>query len=101
MTNFKKEVIENSLVRPTMVMYTADWCGPCKTMKPMIHAMADQRDDIDVVMLDVQGEPAISAQYGIRAIPTFMMFRDGDPISHVKGMQTFAALTNWINSNIT
>ena len=71
---------------PVLVDFYADWCGPCKIMAPVLDEFAsDHTGEILVGKLDTDAAPAVSARYGIRGIPTLILFRDGSEVSRQTG----------------
>lgn len=84
--NFEAEVLQAQ--GPVMVDFYADWCGPCKMMAPLVERMAEKyADQIKIGKLNVEEAMEISDKYNVRNIPTFIFFKDGQPIStHVGGM---------------
>lgn len=74
--NFETEVLGSSQV--VMVDFTATWCGPCKALAPIIDRLADDyRDKVKVGKLDIDASPNIARKYGIRSVPTVMVFEGG------------------------
>ena len=73
--NFNEEVLESKV--PVMVDFWATWCGPCKTMAPIVEEIAEERTDIKVCKIDVDQEPELARQYRVMSIPTFLVFKDG------------------------
>lgn len=70
----------------TLVDFWAEWCAPCKALSPAIEALADEfGDKITVAKVDIDANPGIPGQYGIRGIPTVILFRDGDQIDMFVG----------------
>jgi thioredoxin 1 len=80
---FTTEVLESD--RPVLVDFTAAWCPPCRAMEPVLAELADERDDLRVVQLDVERDQAVAARYGVLAMPTFILFRDGAPLLRLTG----------------
>ena len=71
---------------PVLVDFYADWCGPCKIMAPVLDEFAsDHTGEILVGKLDTDAAPTVSARYGIRGIPTLILFRDGSEVSRQTG----------------
>lgn len=71
---------------PVLVDFHADWCGPCKVMAPTLDALArDRRGDVVVAKLDTDANPATASRFGIRAIPTLIVFRKGVEVARETG----------------
>ena len=82
--NFTEQVLES--VEPVLVDFYADWCGPCKTMAPVITELADEfAGQAKVAKLDVDKNPEVANHYGIRSIPTMMLFKGGEVLEMVQG----------------
>lgn len=74
--NFEKEVLGSEL--PVLVDFYADWCGPCKMMGPIVKALAEKYDGrIKVGKVNVDEQPALSQQFRVMSIPTFIIFKEG------------------------
>ena len=83
--NFESEVLEAEM--PVFVDFYADWCGPCKMMAPIVEELANEFDGrAKIAKLDVDANPKISATYGIRSIPTLVIFDAGRPVARVAGV---------------
>lgn len=83
-TDFDEEVLKAGL--PVLVEFTADWCGPCRQLAPVLSAVAEeQAGRLKVVQLDVDSNPEITARYGVLAMPTLMVFRAGEPVKSLVG----------------
>ena len=80
---FAAEVLESD--RPVLVDFTAAWCPPCRVMKPVLAELADDRDDLRVVQLDVDADQRTAAEYGVLSMPTFILFRDGREVQRLVG----------------
>ncbi len=74
--NFNEEVIKSD--KPVLVDFWASWCGPCRMVGPIIEEIANERDDIKVVKVNVDEEPELAAEYQIMSIPTLMVFKNGE-----------------------
>ncbi|MFE2022220.1 thioredoxin [Streptomyces sp. NPDC059499] len=83
-TTFDEEVLRADL--PVLVEFTADWCGPCRQLAPVLSAIAaEEADRIKVVQLDVDTNPGITSRYAVLSMPTLMVFRDGEPVKSMVG----------------
>ena len=71
--------------RPVVVDFWAAWCGPCRVMSPILEELAEERDDLRVVTVDVDANQQVAARYGVLSMPTFMVFRDGAPVGQIVG----------------
>ena len=71
--------------RPVLVDFTAAWCPPCRAMKPVLAELAAERDDLDIVEVDVDDSLEVAAAFGVLSMPTFMVFRDGAPVGQIVG----------------
>ncbi|MDX3318408.1 thioredoxin [Streptomyces sp. ME03-5684b] len=83
-TDFAAEVIGSEL--PVLVEFTADWCPPCRQMAPVLSALAEEEGDrFRVVQLNVDQNPATTNAYKVLSMPTFMVFRGGEPVKSMVG----------------
>lgn len=81
---FDAEVLGET--RPVLVEFTADWCGPCRQLAPVLGAIAEEeRERLRVVQIDVDRNPGTSTRYGVLSMPTLMVFRNGEPVKSMVG----------------
>ncbi|PBC61418.1 thioredoxin [Streptomyces sp. Tue6028] len=82
--DFEAEVIGADL--PVLVEFTADWCGPCRQLAPVLADIAfEESDRIKIVQLDVDRNPETTIAYGVLSMPTLMVFRGGEPVKSMVG----------------
>lgn len=98
--NFEAEVLKSN--KPVLVDFYADWCGPCKSLAPTIDEIANERaDEIKVVKIDVDADPEIAAKYGVRSMPTLVVFKEGTAVSGVSGALPKSDLNAFIDDALT
>ena len=82
-TTFQSEVLESET--PVLVDFWAPWCGPCRVVAPVLEEIASEREDLRVVKLNVDDNQQTAAQFGILAIPTMVLFRNGAEAKRIQG----------------
>lgn len=91
----------NSQKVPVVVDFGADWCGPCKQLDPILEEIADENTDkFKVFKINIDENPMVPQKFGVRGIPTIMLFKDGKLIDTKVGSLPKSALENWIESNL-
>lgn len=96
---FEDEVIKAGT--PVLVDFWADWCAPCKMIAPIVEQLADEYDgSVRFAKLDVDANPKTPMTYGIRGIPTLLIFDDGKPVGQVVGAVPKSALKKRIDEAI-
>jgi len=96
---FEDEVLKSSA--PVLVDYWAEWCGPCKMIAPILDEIANEyTGKIKVAKLNIDDNPQTPPKYGIRGIPTLMLFKDGNVEATKVGALSKSQLTAFIDSNI-
>ncbi len=94
-TTFGKEVLEQEKL--TIVKFGAEWCGPCKKLDPIIDEIAAENGDIKVTYVDIDGDGALAAEYGILSVPSTLFFKDGKVMSSIIGLVPKAKLQSAID----
>ncbi len=84
--SFEQEVLKSDT--PVLVDFWAEWCQPCKMVRPLVHELAEEyKGKIKVAEMDVDANPDVAGNFGIMSIPTVMIFKGGKPISSMIGVQ--------------
>jgi thioredoxin 1 len=98
--NFKSEVLDSQT--PVLVDFWAVWCGPCKMIAPIVEELAKEYDGkMKFGKLDVDSNPQTSMQYGIRSIPTLLIFKGGKVVDQIVGAMPKGNLVNKITPHMS
>ena len=97
--SFEEEVLQSK--RPVLIDYWAEWCGPCKTIAPVLDEIATEYSDrLKVVKLNIDDNPQTPPKYGIRGIPTLMIFKNGQVEATKVGAVSKAQLTAFLDDSL-
>jgi thioredoxin 1 len=98
-SDFEKEVLGSKT--PVLIDFWAEWCGPCQMLAPVLEELSkDMGSKIRIVKLNVDENPETPSKFGVRGIPTMMIFKDGQQITSKIGIHPKSALADWIDSSI-
>ena len=98
-SNFDQAVLQAKT--PVLVDFWATWCGPCRMVAPLVEELAEEYEGrVSFVKLDVDRNPKTASQYGIMSIPTLLIFKNGQPVSHIVGFRPKAELKRSLEATI-
>jgi len=98
-SSFEADVLNSE--KPALVDFWAEWCGPCKMIAPILEEAASEYvDKLSIVKLNVDESPSIAQKFGIRSIPTLMLFKDGAVQAQKLGAMSKSQLTEFLDTNL-
>jgi thioredoxin 1 len=96
--NFESEVIKNEET-PTLVDFWAPWCGPCRMVAPIVEELASEYEGrVKFVKVNTDENPAVSGRYGIRSIPTLLVFKNGEVKGQIVGFRPKSEMKNRLDA---
>ncbi len=99
--NFDQAVIQNSFHKPVLVDFWAEWCAPCKALMPMLQQIAESyQGELLLAKVDCDAEQDIVARFGIRSLPTVVLFKDGQPVDGFAGAQPESAVRAMLEPHV-
>ena len=96
--NFDTEVLKSS--KPIVVDFWAEWCGPCKQIAPILEEISNELSEVTIAKHNIDDHPNQPSKYGVRGIPTMLLFKDGELKATKVGVTTKSNIISWIKENI-
>ena len=83
-----------------LVDFWAEWCGPCKQISPILEEISNEKENLNILKLNIDENPVTPQKYNVRGIPTLMLFKEGKLIDTKIGSLPKSSLVDWINSHL-
>ena len=97
--DFESEVLKSD--QPVLVDFWAEWCGPCRALGPSLDALAAEKaGSVKVVKVNIDENPNAPSKYGVRSIPTLLIFKNGEVVAQTVGALPKTELTKWVDATI-
>ncbi|WP_142416165.1 thioredoxin [Bartonella massiliensis] len=98
--SFESEVLTSSI--PVVVDFWAEWCGPCKMIAPILDEIStEMQNQVKIAKVNIDENPELATQYGVRSIPTLLMFKNGNVSSNMVGATSKGRLSEWIKDGLS
>ncbi|UXN03395.1 MULTISPECIES: thioredoxin [unclassified Bartonella] len=98
-TNFESDVLKSN--QPVVVDFWAEWCQPCKMIAPALDEISQELEGkVRIAKINIDENPELATQFGVRSIPTLLMFKDGEVTSNMVGAAPKSRLADWIKASI-
>lgn len=86
---------------PVLVDFWAPWCGPCKQLGPILDELASERSDVKIVKIDIDENPETPTKFGVRGIPTMMLFKGGELLDAKVGALPKSQINSWLSEKLS
>ena len=96
--NFEKEVLKAD--KPALVDFWAEWCGPCKQLSPILEEISNEMREVVFAKHNIDEQPNMPVKYGVRGIPTMLIFKNGELKGTKVGATTKFNIVSWIKENL-
>ena len=96
--SFEKEILKSD--KPALVDFWAEWCGPCKQLSPILEEISNEMSEIVFAKHNIDDQPNMPVKYGVRGIPTMLIFKNGELKGTKVGATTKSNIVSWIKENL-